>query len=107
MHVKTFQTTFVECEVGSIDRKVKHNVSTYTAQNVSGNIRPIEWRVHEKNWPQLKYIKFLQLAPCPVIDSLIRVDYAELHRSLEEWPGKPVEPIARKIHHSDAHVMEA
>ena len=36
------------------------------------------------------------VAPCPVIDVVIGVDYAELHRSLEECPGKPGEPIARK-----------
>ena len=58
-NVKTFETTSMECEVGSIDGKVKHNVSTYTTQKVTGKLRPIEWRVHVKNWPHLKYIKFL------------------------------------------------
>ena len=95
-NVKMFQTTSVECEEGSTDGKVKYNVSTYTTQKVTGKMRPIEWRVHGKNCPHLNYIKFLQLAPCPVIDTLIGVDYAELHRSLEECPGKPGEPIARK-----------
>ena len=83
-NVKKFPTTSVECEVGSIDGEVKYSVSTYTTKKIPGKMRPIEWRVHGKNWPHLKYIKFLQLAPCPVIDILIGMDYAELHRSLEE-----------------------
>ena len=65
-NVRTFQTTSVECEVECIDEKVKHNVSTYTTQKVTGKMRPIEWRVHGKNWPHLKYTKFARLAPHPV-----------------------------------------
>ena len=61
-------------------------------------MKPTEWGVHGKNWYYLKYVKFLRLAPRPVIDILIGVDYIELHRSLEECPGKPGEPIARKAH---------
>ena len=67
-NIKTFQTTRVECEVGSIDWKVRQVVSTHSTQKVTGKMRPIEWRVHGKNWPHLKYIKFSQLAPCPMID---------------------------------------
>ena len=52
--------------------------------------------MHGKNWPHLKYIKFLWLAPSPVIDIIKGVDYAEIHRSLEECPGKPGQPIATK-----------
>ena len=48
-NVKTFQTMSVGCELGSIDGKVKHNVSTYTTQRVTGKIGPREWRVHGKN----------------------------------------------------------
>ena len=40
----------------------------HTTQKVTGKMRPIEWRVHGKNWPHLKYMKFSQLAPCPMID---------------------------------------
>ena len=80
----------------SIHGKVKHNVLAYTTQKVIGKMRATEWIVHEKNWPHLKYIKFPQLAPRPVIDILIGMDYVKLHRSLEECPGKPGEPIARK-----------
>ena len=94
-NVRMSQTTSVECEVGNIDGKVKQNVSTYTTQKVTGKMKSTEWRVHGKNWSHLKYIKFPWLAPRPVIDNLIEIDYAELHRSLEECPGKPREPIAR------------
>ena len=59
-------------------------------------MRLTEWTVHRKNWPHLKYIRFLQLAPHPVTDILIGVAYAELHRSLAECHGKPGEPTARK-----------
>ena len=51
--------------------------------------------MHGKNWPHLKYIKFLWLAPSPVIDIIKGVDYAEIHRSLE-CPGKPGQPISTK-----------
>ena len=80
----------------SIDGKVKHNVLAYTTQKVIGKMRATEWIVHGKNWPHLKYIKFPQLPPRPVIGILIGMDYAKLHRSLEECPGKSGEPIARK-----------
>ena len=57
-NVRMSQTTSVECEVGSIDGKVKQNVSTYTTQKVTGKMKSTEWRVHGKNWSHLKYIKF-------------------------------------------------
>ena len=41
-NVKTFQTTSVECQVGSIDGKAKHNASAYTTQKITGKMRPTE-----------------------------------------------------------------
>ena len=44
-NVKTFQITSVKCEMGSTDGKVNHNVSTYTTQIVTAQMRPIKLRV--------------------------------------------------------------
>ena len=52
-NVKSYQTMPVECELLSCDGKSKQCTSAYTTNKVTGNMRPIEWRVNEKQWPHL------------------------------------------------------
>ena len=95
-NVKTYQTMPVVCELLSCDGTSKHSVSAYTTNKVTGNMRPIEWRVNAKEWPHLRNIKFPKLGPRAIIDILIGADHPHLHRALEEINGKSGEPIARK-----------
>ena len=86
----------VEMYLESMDGKVNMKIEALTANRVTGDMRAVDWRKHAKKWKHLANIAFPTIGPRPIVDILIGIDYADLHRSLEEVIGAPGEPIARR-----------
>jgi len=94
----SFETMPVEIDLQSIDGKTCARISSFTAIQVTGNIRPVNWKGQLGKWKHLQGVNFPNLGPRPVIDMLIVLDYAELHFSIGNDRGQPGEPVARLTH---------
>ena len=98
-NVKTYPRVPVACDLLSCDRTLKplkHYLQAYTTNKITGNMRPIEWRVNAKEWPRLRKVQFPKLGSQAMIDILIGADHPNFHRSLEEIRGNTRESIAQK-----------
>ena len=45
--VKTFETLLVEFNLESVNGKIKERVFAYTADRVTGNMKPINWKKYK------------------------------------------------------------
>ena len=91
----SFQTMPVEFGMQSVDGRTSTRVSAFTTTRVTGDMRPIDWKVLATKWKHLQGIYFPNLGPRPIVDMLIGIDYAELHYSIKDIRGQPGEPVAR------------
>ena len=57
-NVKTYQTMPVASELLSYDGTLKHYISAYTTNKITGNMRLIESRVNAKEWRHLRKVRF-------------------------------------------------
>ena len=94
--VEMFETKPVSVELKSITGNVNMNVSAYTANRVTGNMRVIDWNRQKGRWIQLENIDFPRTSTRQVVDVLVGLDCAELHCAIEKVRGRPGEPIARR-----------
>ena len=92
--VEIFETTPVEFTLESLDGK-RYNITAFTTNKVTGNMRVTDWSTCAEQWPHLKGIQFHQLGSRPIVDLLIGLDSAELHYSFKDIKGEPGQPIAR------------
>ena len=56
--VKTFETLLVEFNLESVNGKIKERVFAYTADRVTGNMKPINWKKYKDKWRHLEGINF-------------------------------------------------
>ena len=91
----SFQTMPVEFDLQSVDGRTSTRVSAFTTTRVTGNMRPVNWKVQATKRKHLKGINFPNLGLRPIVDMLIGIDYAELHYSIKDIRGQPGEPVAR------------
>ena len=56
--VKTFETLPVEFNLESVNGKIKETVFAYTADRVTGNMKPINWKKYNDKWRHLEGINF-------------------------------------------------
>ena len=54
-------------------------MKAFTVNNVTGNLKAVNWEKMIKSWRHLRNIEFPNVGQKPKIDILIGVDYAELH----------------------------
>ena len=94
--IETFETKPVSFELVSVDRKVKINMTAYTANRVTGNMPVIHWNEYCSKWLYLWKIDFPLPANKPVVDILICLDCLDLHCAVEEVRGRPGKPVARQ-----------
>ena len=73
---KTFETMSVKVELESLDGSVKTAVNAFTSEQVTGNMKAINWGAYATKWTHLKDIQFPDPGPRPFVDILIGVDYA-------------------------------
>ena len=66
-----------------------------TTDNVTGNLKAIDWNNHKKRWDHLKDWKFPVPARKYIVDVFIGLDHADLHAPLDERIGRAGEPLAR------------
>ncbi|XP_064627878.1 uncharacterized protein LOC135487738 [Lineus longissimus] len=94
--VESFETTPVEVGLESLDKRIDMMITARTTDNVTGDMKAIDWRDYADKFEHLKDIAFPKHGKRETIDMLIGVDYPELHFSLKEVAGKNGGPIARK-----------
>ena len=85
----------VSVKLESLNGQCKVDMSVFTADKVTGNLKAVNWTDYQDKWNHLKQIQFPKLSSRPIIDLLIGTDYSDLHYSLRDIKGKPGEPIAR------------
>ena len=83
----SFQTIPVEFDLQGVDGRSNVTFSAFTATRITGNMRPVKWKMQAAKWEHLQGINFPDLGPRPVVDMLIGIDYAELHHSIKDICG--------------------
>ena len=91
----SFQTMPVEFDLQGVDGRTNVRISAYTASLVTGNMRPVNWKVQAAKWEDLQGINFPDVGSRSVVDILLGINYAELHYSFKDTCGQPGEPMAR------------
>ena len=94
-NTETFETMPVSVKLESLNGQCQVDMSVFTADKVTGNLKAVNWSEYKNKWDHLKQIQFPKLSSRPVIDLLIGTDYSDLHYSLRDIKGQPGEPIAR------------
>ena len=94
-NTETFETMPVSVKLESLNGQYKVDMSVFTADKVTGNLKAVNWTDYQNKWNHLKQIQFPKLSSRPIIDLLIGTDYSDLHYSLRDIKGEPGEPIAR------------
>ncbi|XP_065677463.1 uncharacterized protein LOC124808610 [Hydra vulgaris] len=92
--IDSFETMPVEFQLESLDGETKITVEAFTVNNVTGNLKAVNWANMSKSWKHLRKIEFPNIGPKPKIDILIGVDYAELHCAIKEVKRGFNEPVA-------------
>ena len=70
-HVETFETLPVQCIIESLDGKSKLNITAFTAEKVTGDIKAIDWSTFSRQWPHLQKLEFPKLGSRPTVDVVI------------------------------------
>ena len=65
---ETFETTPVEVELESLDGKVKTTISAFTAEQVTGNMKVIDWEKYAAKCTHLRGIQFPNPGIRPIVD---------------------------------------
>ena len=91
----SFLSEEVSFQISNLDGSYTRDISAATTHNVTGTLRPVDWKGIGKDWSHLRNIQFPTLATTRKVDMIIGVEHLELIRSLREVSGKPGEPIAR------------
>ena len=79
----------------SVDGAVSQRIVALTTDRVTGNLKAINWRKYNSQWPHLHGIEFPKRGSRNTVDLLIGIDYADLHSSRTEILGRPGQPVAR------------
>ena len=82
-HVETFETLPVQCIIESLDGKSKLNITAFTAEKVTEDIKAIDWSTFSRRWPHLQKLEFPKLGSRPTVDVLIGLDCSDLHYSFQ------------------------
>ena len=82
----------VELDLQSVDGRTSTRVSAFTTTRVTGDMRPVNWKVQATKWKHLQGINFPNMGSRPIVDMLIGIDHAELHYSIKDIRGQPGEP---------------
>ena len=92
--VATFETAPVEIRLRSMNGQVNTVIEASTINDVTGDLKTVNWKAINRNWDHLRGVNFLQVNSRNKIDMLIGVD-PDLHFTLKDIRGKPGQTIAR------------
>ena len=70
-------------------------IEAFTINDVTGDLKTVNWKAINRNWDHLRGVNFLQVNSRSKIDVLIGVDYPDFHFTLKDIRGKPGQLIAR------------
>ena len=94
-NIKTFETMPVTFELQSVNGRITQQVSAFTAERVTGDMKVIQWSKHSAKYEHLKALDFPEPGQRTIVDLLIGIDYPDLHYSYHDIKGQPGEPVAR------------
>ena len=83
-NTETFETMPVSVKLESLNGQCQVDMSVFTADKVTGNLKAVNSSDYKNKWDHLKQIQFPKLSSRPVIDLLIGTDYSDLHYSLRD-----------------------
>ena len=85
----------VELMVGSLDGKIKQDISAFIVKQVTGGMKLINWNKHKDKWSHTKCIQFPETSSKKYIDILLGIDYPQSHKSINEVKETNGDPVAR------------
>ena len=65
-------------------------IEAFTINNVTGDLKTINWKAVNRNWDHLRGVNLPQVNSRNKIDMLIGVDYPDFHFSLKTSEGNQV-----------------
>jgi len=92
---ESFETMPVNINIESLVGTTKVNVEAHTTDNVTGNLKIVDWNMYSEKYPHLNGIEFPVINDKNSVDMLIGIDCLELHTAIYERRGEPGEPVAR------------
>ena len=78
---ETFETAPVEFTLRSMNGQVNIVIEGFTINDVTGNLKTVNWKAINRNWDHLRGVDFSQVNSRSKIDMLIGVDYPYFHFS--------------------------
>ena len=93
--VATFETAPVEFPLRSMNGHVHTAIEAFTINDVTGDLKTVNWKAINRNWDHLRGVNFQQVNNRSKIDMLIGVDYPDFHFSLKDIREKQGQQIAR------------
>ena len=94
-HEECIETKDVSFRLESVDGVTCETISALTINEITGDMKTIDWNQFSGKWNHLKNIEFPKICKKSRVDILIGSDYAELQYSKQDILGKPGEPVAR------------
>ena len=73
LQTETFETTLLEVQLESLDGNVKTTINTFTAKQVTGNMKVIDWGKHAAKCTHFKGIQFPKTGIRPIVDLLMGI----------------------------------
>ena len=81
--VATFETAPVESTLRRMNGQVNTVIEAFTINDVTGDLKTVNWKVFNGNLGHLRSVDFPQLNSRSKIGMLIAVDYPDFHFSLK------------------------
>lgn len=94
--VETFETMPATVTPEILDGKVAMPFTVNTTDKVTGRMKIVDWNMYKDRWDLLKQIKFPVPENKSFVDTLIGLNYSDLHASHAEVIEKAIEPINSK-----------
>ncbi|XP_064629276.1 uncharacterized protein LOC135488565 [Lineus longissimus] len=93
---ETFDSMPVQIGLESLNHRIDMNIIAKTTNNVTGDLKAIDWNQYADRYEHLRDIGFPKFGRRDTVDLLIGQDYQELHLSLRDIRGKTADaPMAR------------
>ena len=89
------QSLYSKVQIRSLMSNFEIQHSIHVVEDPVGNLRPVNWNKHKKNWPHLKNLRFTPINPSDKVHMIIGVDAPTLLCSLKELTAGQKDPVAR------------
>ncbi|XP_047123010.2 uncharacterized protein LOC105849104 [Hydra vulgaris] len=105
--IDSFETIPVEFQLESLNGETKITVEAFTVNNVTGNLKAVNWANMSKSWKHLRKIEFPNIGPKPKIDILIVARLTPLGWTCVGGTGGSLQTHFTKITSSTKEIEDA